>query len=1766
MEKEDDLIGDVMSYVHGMMDSGFKRNQSLDNYITDCDQVCTNTYWNECYSNDPVTVDSKKSSPRRRFQRKMNEFEYWKSKLKKGCQSIKLSDDVKNMEEMYWVKNGNGGYLDPIRTPLAPTVPFDTPPSVFQDLGFNVHLDPDLDMLADNFLDQTENDSVLGSVTSAQIKSGSISGFKSEGRVSGFNTEGSVSDSKKECGSVSGFKDEGSVSEETVIATNCESTSSTGSLIHDPPWLDLDYLPYDESKDRGFMMEDILEVNKSSVPSHSGTQCDPGANANITNGLNMDLSNLRRIRPIDVGQIGAEKVTISHIANMALPTSDRNLILDTFFDDKVSGTVISPNAICRQFNFIGYTMWTNMQQGTGSLIFDTGEEPLVCELVRDNDLWFFKDDTEVSSPCTQSGLKVNRLSMAQSYELWHQRLAHAGSKTLRDIHHHAKGVPKLKGNPFYRCASCMQHKLSTKQPFQTSHNSLGTCTIIEGPGPPQTSNASEETATTPSDTPGQHFALDWGFMRGSSWSDKKDDKLITSIDGMRCYCVIVDKATRYTWVILSSSKDPPVDAVRQVLKKFRSKTPQRTVRLDQDRALGKSKEFLEMLQEEDVDFTPTFTGTDSSAQNGLAERPHRTLADMVRCMLHSADLGPEYWSFALVQAVWIKNRLPHASLNCSPYEAITGEQPDLSRTRIFGSRIFARDTKKTMKLDSAVSAGRFLGYAGTSKNVHFIDSKKKLRSGHHVIFDEAHMTAPHMEAPLAAQALQQLGYTVREKFGTGPGPPTTDMDLEIQQLSSTATIPTSAPDNVGYLLHSNKQFTILPGTFTVVPTGLLATLPDDTCLRISDVTNTSEPTLRVFSGSFDASSSRELSVVLVNTSDEVVTLDIGDIVAQMHIENVKNVDLRVKEYTSPSSNDTSNHSYFTRSKAIPSSSLPAVTDDEHDNSDDDDSVIRNAIVTPALLKDDALRDIQRDLNITLDMPYDISMSNDPFDAFQTRTLRIFKDHPLLGLVLQDDEVFEAPRFVDAIPGQPAAKMTRWKRELRNGHITHINNIRVKDVDTVKRHIQQHRHFQEPRIDIRFAIPSKPGIAENGQPQLFHDQMTIVAEHLSQLDNDPSWKSDAKTMLDGQDQSTFATIAKFLYNDPSKISEVKISTAKLQSSSKTIKQQNKLTRAAVEKRDDFNLFLASEKKQLDQYEAQDTFGKPQQLPKGANLLRLLWVYVLKDDGTRKARCVCNGAPNMAGSVTLAQTYAAALDQTGARLFWAKSALDNFIILGADASNAFAEAPAPVAPLFVRVDKQYRDWYSATFPTEPPIPKNAVLRVKKALQGHPESPRLWAKLIDSVIRKLNLRPCSHEPNLYYTNNYNGTGKTVLFLRQVDDFAIACEDTELAKNVISAIDASMSIEVKYLGLISRYNGVDVTQTRQYIKISNATYIDKISLNHPWIEDSTPAGEFPIPMISDPAYQKKLESSTPLAPHELAKLQGQLGFTYRQAIGELIYAMVTCRPDISFALTKLAQYSDKPASIHFEAVQKVYLYLIATKNDGILYWRKQPRLDLPYGEMPKLKRDPTYNESAIKERQQQPDTLYTAVDSDHAADTSHRRSVSGVCIKLAGGVVLYKSLFQKSISLSSTEAEFYAAVAAGKYILYIRSIMSEIGMEQYEATTLFEDNQGALLMAQAGKPTKRTKHVDLKIFVLQDWVEHDLLAVKRINTADNPSDAFTKPLARTLFYRHTEFLMGKIIPQYAIPQVRDIHRLSAKKAIITWQENYHLRDLFSYQCYEPF
>jgi hypothetical protein len=74
----------------------------------------------------------------------------------------------------------------------------------------------------------------------------------------------------------------------------------------------------------------------------------------------------------------------------------------------------------------------------------------------------------------------------------------------------------------------------------------------------------------------------------------------------------------------------------------------------------------------------------------------------------------------------------------------------------------------------------------------------------------------------------------------------------------------------------------------------------------------------------------------------------------------------------------------------------------------------------------------------------------------------------------------------------------------------------------------------------------------------------------------------------------------------------------------------------------------------------------------------------------------------------------------------------------------------------------------------------------------------------------------------------GQQVLFLRQVDDFAIACADESTANHLLDMLDDKLTIPLKQMGLLDLYNSLDVIQTHDYVKINCSTYLDKISLKH--------------------------------------------------------------------------------------------------------------------------------------------------------------------------------------------------------------------------------------------------------------------------------------------------------------------------------------------------
>ena len=65
---------------------------------------------------------------------------------------------------------------------------------------------------------------------------------------------------------------------------------------------------------------------------------------------------------------------------------------------------------------------------------------------------------------------------------------------------------------------------------------------------------------------------------------------------------------------------------------------------------------------------------------------------------------------------------------------------------------------------------------------------------------------------------------------------------------------------------------------------------------------------------------------------------------------------------------------------------------------------------------------------------------------------------------------------------------------------------------------------------------------------------------------------------------------------------------------------------------------------------------------------------------------------------------------------------------------------------------------------------------------------------------------------------------------------------------------------------------------------------------------------------------------------------------------------------------------------------------------------------------------------------------------------------------------------------------------------------------------------MTDAGQPTTRTRHIDIKHFALLDWVEKDLIKLQRIATSINSGDNLIEPNTQILFHRHNDGVMGKM------------------------------------------
>ena len=139
------------------------------------------------------------------------------------------------------------------------------------------------------------------------------------------------------------------------------------------------------------------------------------------------------------------------------------------------------------------------------------------------------------------------------------------------------------------------------------------------------------------------------------------------------------------------------------------------------------------------------------------------------------------------------------------------------------------------------------------------------------------------------------------------------------------------------------------------------------------------------------------------------------------------------------------------------------------------------------------------------------------------------------------------------------------------------------------------------------------------------------------------------------------------------------------------------------------------------------------------------------------------------------------------------------------------------------------------------------------------------MDKVLREtFKLKPTTHEGCLYSGKYKN---QDILFFRQVDDFEVTASDKQTCMDLISEIDQHMTIDIKDLGRLSRYNGVDITQSKYYIKLSNSTNINKLLQEHEWLLHDTHISNIPLTVKKDHSFNQRMETAVP--PTSIIKIK---------------------------------------------------------------------------------------------------------------------------------------------------------------------------------------------------------------------------------------------------------------------------------------------------------
>ena len=718
--------------------------------------------------------------------------------------------------------------------------------------------------------------------------------------------------------------------------------------------------------------------------------------------------------------------------------------------------------------------------------------------------------------------------------------------------------------------------------------------------------------------------------------------------------------------------------------------------------------------------------------------------------------------------------------------------------------------------------------------------------------------------------------------------------------------------------------------------------------------------------------------------------------------------------------------------------------------------------------------------------------------------------PALGFILGEDPRSRRNVIQDCQSHSTAATIPNWRDVLPGSTILSVNGAPVYRLEDTLRLLQEARDSNLAVVTLHVAPVPKatPEQVEQSLPQISSDQLRRITRHLSALDrHSPSPPVSHLSDTDFDEDLTDVELVHVL-DGPSPAVNLAATS----------------NRRKCQLRPDWSKFKEAEHKQLNVHFEMGVYGEPvppHKTPPDAVCVRQVWSYYQKRSGEYKARDCLNGKQLTRQGTLYKNTYAICVNwMPVALMFFATSALKNMIIEAHDVVNAHMESEAPCDNLYTVVDPPMSEYFREVHNKH--VPVGWRIPILTALQGHPEAGRMFDECVQRrFIDPLDAKPSKVEPSIM-TLVAPQDKSEALVLRQVDDFAVASASALHRRRLHCHLDDQFR-KVKHPGLMKEFMGCNVEQTRYYIHIHAEDYINQVLAGHnlstPAANEKTPPKEPIHPQAVKQIFSEAGSSDDDSCAH----LEEKYGFAYRTVIGELIFLIQLCRFDATTAVTLLSCFSHAPAGIHFAVLKRLLLYLRGTKRRGLIFWRQEPCLELPVGPIPpEARHDPDlpYPDD--------PDLVAWYFDASFANFLLDRKSLMGYAGCLGGTAIYAKCKKQPTVSTSACESEFLCSVTCAKVALYTRQVAIDIKVPQRTASPLYGDNEGTERLANHRKPSGRTRHLDIKLYAIQEWVQQGKIILHRVCSALNPSDALTKIVGHVLHHRHCDELMGANGPRF--------------------------------------